>query len=322
MSANQRMRDTFIEGVNAEMRRNEKIFFISADFGAPSLDRLRSEFPARFINCGIAEANLVNLSTGLALEGYTVFAYAIAPFITMRCYEQIRVNLALLSHIKPLRVNLVGVGAGYSYDVSGPSHQALEDISIMRTLPNITVLSPADSVCARQMAELLTQTRGPTYVRLDGKSLPSIYTASDNLALHIGFRHLHQGKNVCLIATGYMTHKALAVADLLAHESIDAGIIDLYNLSTPDENALYDEMKRYRAIVSLEEGFIGKGGMDSLLLNLLNQRASTIIYENIGIKNQYNFQVGHRDTMLRVNQADEQSVCNRLKSLLAHHLKS
>lgn len=310
------MRDSFIEGVVASMRQNERIFFISADFGAPALDQLRVEFPRRFLNCGIAEANMINVATGLALEGYAVFAYAIAPFITMRCYEQIRVNLALLSQIKPLNVNLVGVGAGYSYDVSGPSHQALEDISIMRTLPNVMVLSPADGVCARQMAGLLSKTTGPKYVRLDGKALPAIYDNEQAIVLQVGFTMLRRGGKICLVSTGYMTHTALSVAARLSHDSISVGVVDLYNLKSPDEDALYAALQRYEQIVSLEEGFVGKGGMDSLLLNMLNRRSRTIRFESIGIKDQYIIQVGKRETMLRLNQADEQSVAERIKALL------
>src|SRR5208337_5213045 len=108
-----------------------------ADFGSPKLDKLREDFSDRFINVGIAEQNLVNVSTGLALEGYTVYAYAIAPFLVMRAFEQIRNNMSLLYHTRELNVNLIGVGAGLSYDVSGPTHHSVEDIAIIRTLPNM-----------------------------------------------------------------------------------------------------------------------------------------------------------------------------------------
>ena len=136
------MRDVFIEGIYNRMQEDRNLFFISADFGSPKLDRLREDFKDRFINVGIAEQNLINISTGLALEGFTVYAYAIAPFLTMRAYEQIRINLSLHAQLKEININLIGVGAGLSYDVSGPSHHCLEDLSIMRTLPNLIVFSP------------------------------------------------------------------------------------------------------------------------------------------------------------------------------------
>ena len=129
------MRDALLRRIHGAMEADQSIFFVSADFGSPVLDRIRADYPERFVNVGIAEQNLINVSAGLALEGYKVFAYAIAPFITMRCFEQIRVSLALLSEVRPMNVNLIGVGAGYSYVVSGPTHQCYEDITLMRGCP-------------------------------------------------------------------------------------------------------------------------------------------------------------------------------------------
>ncbi|MHC4753620.1 MAG: transketolase family protein, partial [Planctomycetota bacterium] len=106
------MRDALIEQIYKRMHSDENIFFVSADMGAPLLDNLRADFNDRFVNVGIAEQNLINVSTGLALEGFTVYAYAIAPFLTMRAYEQIRTNLALNSHHRNINVNMLGVGAG------------------------------------------------------------------------------------------------------------------------------------------------------------------------------------------------------------------
>src|SRR6266536_2150879 len=146
------MRDALLEQIHGAMASDPTIFFASADFGSPVLDRIRADHPKRFVNVGIAEQNLINISAGLALEGFTVFAYAIAPFITMRCFEQIRVNLALLSEVRELNVNLIGVGAGYSYVVSGPTHQCYEDLTLMRALPNMQILSPSDHVAAAALA--------------------------------------------------------------------------------------------------------------------------------------------------------------------------
>ena len=106
------MRDSLLERIHQLMKDDDKLYFVTADFGSPVLDRVRDNYPKRFINVGIAEQNLINISAGLALEGYKVFAYAIAPFITMRCFEQIRVNLALLSNARKMNVTLIGVGAG------------------------------------------------------------------------------------------------------------------------------------------------------------------------------------------------------------------
>jgi len=207
-----RMRDVCITTLIDGMAKDPTIFFLTADLGSPKLDVLCQRFPDRVINIGIAEQNLVNIAAGMALEGFKVFAYAIAPFITMRCYEQIRNNLALLSTIRPMNVTLLGVGAGLSYDVSGPTHQAMEDISIMRTLPNIEVMSPSDTLCARSMIDYSLNTNSVRYIRLDSKPLPHIYNQNSLIDIKTGFCEIASGTDLCIVSTGYMTIKRLPLS--------------------------------------------------------------------------------------------------------------
>jgi transketolase len=211
------MRDVFIEGLFDEMHKNENIFFLSADLGAPSLDKIREKFKERFINVGIAEQNLINVSTGLALEGYIVYAYAIASFLTMRAYEQIRVNLSITSQIRPINVNLIGVGAGLSYNMSGPTHHCLEDLSLMSLLPNFTVFSPSDWKLAECFLDYSINTRTPKYLRFDSKPVDQIYSSTDDLNIEDGFYEIIKGEQVCLVSTGYMTHRALKASREISH---------------------------------------------------------------------------------------------------------
>ncbi|MBP6421880.1 MAG: hypothetical protein KA271_03200 [Propionivibrio sp.] len=287
------MRDVFIERIWRSMAEDRQIFFTCADFGSPVLDKVRADFPDRFVNVGIAEQNLINVSAGLALEGFTVFAYAIAPFITMRCYEQVRVSLALLSEVRPMNVNLIGVGAGYSYVVSGPTHQCYEDITLMRALPNFQVLSPADHVTTAALFDGCLQTTGPKYLRLDAQVLPVIYEdAAPDTAL--GF-HMHRaGTSVCLVATGYMLHTAISVANELANEGIHVGIIDLFDLARFSADKLQAALAPYSGIVSLEEGFSGRGGVDSMLFEFLSRRGLSARLLNIGVQGGYRFDLGTR----------------------------
>lgn len=287
------MRDAFIERIWRAMAVDNKIFFICADFGSPVLDKIRADFPDRFVNVGIAEQNLINVSAGLALEGYTVFAYAIAPFITMRCYEQIRVSLALMSEVRPMNVNLIGVGAGYSYVVSGPTHQCYEDITLMRALPNFQVLSPADHVTAAKFFDTCVHTLGPKYLRFDAQVLPVIYESQCPNA-SVGF-HVHKrGDEICLVATGYMLHTALKVAEVLAGEGRHVGVIDLFDLARFSATHLYDALKPYAGIVSLEEGFRGRGGLDSILFEFIARRGLEAKMLNIGVEGAYHFELGTR----------------------------
>jgi transketolase len=287
------MRDALLDKIHKAMASDPTIFFVSADFGSPILDRIRADHPKRFVNVGIAEQNLINISAGLALEGYKVFAYAIAPFITMRCFEQVRVSLALLSEVRPMNVNLIGVGAGYSYVVSGPTHQCYEDITLMRALPNFQVMSPADHVTTESLFGRCVDELGPKYLRLDAQVLPVIYTdTAPNIA--DGFNVHRRDGDICLVATGYMLHTAFTVADRLLARGIGVGVIDIFDLARFSEEKLREELQRYETIVSMEEGFAGRGGLDALLYNFVahNEIAAKLL--NIGVEGGYRFELGTR----------------------------
>lgn len=287
------MRDTLLLSIYEAMLRDDDVFFVSADFGSPVLDKIRADRADRFINVGIAEQNLINVSAGLALEGFKVFAYAIAPFITMRCYEQVRVNLALLSEVRPMNVNLIGVGAGYSYVVSGPTHQCYEDLTVMRALPNMQIYSPADQVMAAALPELCLAKNGPKYLRLDAQVLPVLYGEGAD-GIEAGFRVLRTGGNVCLVATGYMVHTALKVSDHLAAAGRPVTVIDLFNLTSFAGDKLQELLTGYRGVVTMEEGFSGRGGMDAMMFDFIARRGIGARMLNVGVEGGYRFELGER----------------------------
>ena len=293
-----RMRDAFLDGVIARMEADPRVFFLTADFGSPRLDVLAARFPDRWMNVGIAEQNLINVAAGMALEGFAVVAYAIAPFLSMRCYEQTRVNLCMLSQVRPLDVTLAGVGAGYSYDVSGPSHQALEDLSIMRTLPNLEFYSPADALTACSIATQRIGQRGVRYVRMDGKALPNIYSAESMPNLSRGFQLVRPGTDALLVGTGYMTHRALEAAECLRVQGKTVGVLDVFTLQPCDRAALGLMLAQYPLILSLEEGFVGKGGLDALLRDILAPLGIAARHHGLGLPAEYCFEVGERDFRL------------------------
>lgn len=316
MSEKKTMRDCFIEGLCRRMEKNRDLFFLCADFGAPKLDKLREKYPDRFINVGIAEQNLINIATGLALEGFTVYAYAIAPFLVMRAYEQIRISLSLQGQLKKININLVGVGAGLSYDVSGPTHHCLEDITIMRTLPNIEIISPSDWVLAEKCIDYSIRTKKPKYLRFDGKPLPGIYDNTSSVKIEDGFRELKQGDKICLVSTGIMTHKALNAREMLGKQGINAGVIDMFLLKPVNADVLYKALKKYEVLVVLEEAFINKGGLDSIISGILNSKNSKIKIKNMGFDDRYVFDIGNRDYLHKLNKLDEESIIENAKELL------
>jgi transketolase len=313
-----RMRDTFIEEVYKRMHSDSNIFFLSDDLGAPILDKVREEFNDRFINVGIAEQNLINVATGLALEGYTVYAYGIAPFF-FRAYEQIRINLALSAQMRKINVNMIGVGTGVSYDVSGPTHHCIEDIIAMRALPNIEVFSPCDWYCAEKFVDHTIITKQPKYIRLDGKLLPRIYDDNTRFNWNKGFIEMEQGDDICIISTGYPTQMSLKIIQKLKEMNLNVGLIDVFMIKPLDEDSLYNSIKNYKHLISIEEGFIDKGGLDTLLLTLLNKKNSTIPLKRYGFKDEYLFKFGARDFLYKQHGFDEKNI---IQTILFIHEKS
>ena len=299
------MRDAVIGQVYERMARNDRIFFLSADMGAPLLDKVRADYPDRFINMGIAEQNLVNVAAGLALEGYSVYTLAIAAFY-MRAAEQIRNHMAMSAEIRAVDVNMLGVGAGVSYDLSGPSHHCLEDISVMRTLPNLTTVSLSDWVAAKGLPAWVGRNPGPKYIRLDGKPLPAIYDESEPPDLGAGFCELRPGEKVCLVATGHMTHKALKMADIATRHKV--GVVDLFLLSGLNRQALYQILAKYRTLITLEEGFIGKGGMDALIARILQENDADIKLKPLGFQDTYHFKFGNREFLYDLNHCGTEAI--------------
>jgi len=308
------MRDALIEKIYEKMYDNDRIFFLSADFGAPALDKLREDFKDRFINVGIAEQNLINISTGLALEGFTVYAYAIAGFLTMRAYEQIRTNLALSSQHKQINVNLVGVGTGVSYDMSGPTHHCLEDLAIMRTLPNIVLFSPSDWVLAENFVDFSINSKKPKYIRLDGKPLPRIYEKSTYFEWDKGYCELVKGSDTCIVSTGYMTHKALRIAkELQVSKNNKIGVIDVFLLKPIDEETILNILKKYKCVITLEEAFINKGGLDSLISGIIRNGKADIKLSSFGFKDRYIFKSGSRDFLSEISHFGEKDIIKAIE---------
>jgi len=306
------MRDVFLERLYGLMSTDEEIFILSADFGSPRLDAIKRDFADRFINVGIAEQNLINVATGLAIEGFKVYAYAIAPFLTMRAYEQIRVNLALQGQLRKMNVNLVGVGAGLGYDVSGPTHHCLEDLGIMRMLPNIAVLSPSDWELAGQLADYTATNDGVKYLRFEGKPVNRIYDGPVKMAER--FTELKRGDDICLVSTGFMTHRAIEAASILEKDNIRPGLIDLFMLSPFDTDRFIDAVKGYRTIVTIEEGFIGRGGLDTLVSAALSRTAIRTM--SMGFEGGYVFDIGDRDYLHRLKGLDASSIAAKVSQAL------
>jgi len=310
------MRDAFLRRILARMESDNRVFFVSADFGSPVLDHIRENYPDRFINVGVAEQNLINVSAGLSIEGFKVFAYAIAPFITMRCFEQLRVNLALLSEVRTMNVNLIGVGAGYSYVVSGPTHQCYEDLSLVRSLPNFKILSPSDHLAAEGLFDYCMDNNGPKYLRLDAQVLSPLREEQGAFLKENGFDVLRDGSDGAIVATGYMTHTALAVAEQLAGSGRELAVVDLVNLTGFDADALASTLRQAPFVFSLEEGFEARGGLDALIHKFCRDQGVSGYFEGIGVRPGYQFELGTRVELHEQVGVGANAVVNRITSTI------
>jgi len=213
----------------------------------------------------------------------------------MRAYEQIRINLALSAQHRDINVNLIGVGGGVSYDVSGPTHHCLEDLTIIRALPNVILFSPSDALMAEKFIDFSIRVKQPKYIRLDGKPLPAIYDKGKNFEWQKGACELLKGDKVCMVTTGFMTHKALKIARKLQESNVKAGLVDVFLLKPVNDDFIFNILKKYKRIITIEEAFINKGGLDSLILNILNSRNARIELKNFGFRDEYIFKLGNRD---------------------------
>lgn len=295
------MRDAFFNELYEIARKDKNIILVSADMGAPSLDKFRRDLGNQFINVGIAEQNMVTVATGLALSDKKVFVYAIMPFATLRCYELTKVNLSLMN----IPVTIVGVGAGFSYDDSGPTHHSTEDIAVMRVLPNMTILSPSDSIMAAEFAEMSCHMKGPNYVRLDREILPLIYKPDTSFA--DGLTNLKAGKDVCIISTGNMVHRAFEVSNKLEEHSINAGVVDLYRIRPINEKLLLDSIEQSKRIVTLEEHLL-TGGIGTAVAEILIDNGKTVPLKRIAIRDKYYYAYGGRNNIQSLCGLDTDSV--------------
>ena len=306
------MRDVMISAIYEKMQTDKDIYFLSADMGAPTLDILREDFPDRFINVGIAEQNLINVASGLAQEGCKVFTYAIAPFY-FRAYEQIRINLAIPAQLKAFNVNMLAVGVGISYDFSGPTHHCLDDISAMKAMPNVMTICPCDGVSARGLVDFSLETDRPKYIRLDGKPQPDLYHNLEKIDFKTGFSEVKKGTDICIVATGVMVHVALAIRKQFGNR---IGVVDVSLLDTLDVKKFSDILKEYRQVISLEEGFIGIGGLDATCALAITEYKIDCNLKRFGMRQKFEFTPRDRETHHSLNGCGAEDVAGYINSIM------
>jgi transketolase len=252
------MRTEFMKTLTELAAEDDRIILVTSDLGWGAVDRFAREFPERFLNVGVAEQNMAGVATGLARDGMIPYLYSIATFSSMRCYEQFRNGAAL--HNLPIR--LIGIGGGFSYGHAGPTHHALEDLTILRTQPAVTVIAPADHCQTRSSLRSMAQHPGPVYFRIDKNDQLELPGLDGQFAL--GRPELiRAGWDVLLLSTGSVTFNALKAADQLASAGLSGAVAVMAHLPFEPSAELMELLAGYSRVVTVEEGSTA-GGLGSL----------------------------------------------------------
>lgn len=243
-------RGTFAVAVTELAGRMDNLTVMTADLGTlTGLDRFKTQYPDKFYNFGIAEQNMIGAAAGMAKEGFVVFVTTYANFITMRSYEQIRMNLGYMG----FNVKVVGTGGGVSMAMSGNSHYGIEDMSLMRSLPGMVVLSPCDGLEIAKCVFAAAEYQGPVYIRLTGvMNNPAVYTEDFDFQIGKSIT-LKEGTDVTIIATGTMVHESLTAARILEEKGISAAVVDMHTIKPLDTDAVEKACKNTELIVTVEE---------------------------------------------------------------------
>lgn len=303
------MRAVFIKTLTELAEGDKNIYLLTGDLGFSVFEDFIKRFPKRFINCGVAEQNMMGVAAGLALSGKKVYVYSIIPFVTIRCLEQIRNDIAYQN----LDVKIVGVGTGFSYGPLGTTHHAIEDVAILRSLPNMTVLCPADPVETKELILQSYKTKNPTYIRLDKKGEKELYDFKPSIV--IGKPSvLKEGKDGVIITTGTYLETGVNIVKRLEQDGHSFKLINMHTLKPIDVTALLKEIKGSKLIFTLEEHSI-IGGLGSAIVEILS--ADNITFRSFGFDDRYPETVGQQDYLRKYYKMDEESIYQEIINYLS-----
>jgi len=243
------MRNAFADELTKLGNEDARVVMLSGDIGNRLFDKFKDKHPSRFFNCGVAEANMMGVAAGMAMNGLRPVAYTITPFVTTRCLEQIRTDVCY--HEAP--VTIVAVGAGLAYSGLGPTHHACEDISFLRSIPNMVVICPGDAFEVRAALRASMQQDRPVYIRMGKKGEPVVHSgpiADFKIGKAIS---IAEGSDVCLLSTGNMLPEAIEAAHKLKEGGISAKVMSFHTVKPLDEACLKEAFGRFKLVATIEE---------------------------------------------------------------------
>jgi transketolase len=293
------MRQAYCQGMIQAAEADDRIVLLEADLTAGTgTAPFKAKFSDRHINVGIAEANMVGIAAGLASCGKLPFVHSFTPFATRRCFDQIAVSVALTG----LNVKIVGTDPGIMATNNGASHTSLEDVGIMRSLPTMTIFEPADAQVLKAALPQIIAYPKPMYIRMFRKAATTVFNAPLPADFNI-FKAsvLSEGKQVTIVATGIMVHKALAAAEKLKEFNIQAGVICVHTTKPLDTQTIIDAAKKTGAVVVAENHNI-YGGLGSAVCEALAENYPVPV-KRVGVQDRFG-EVGNEEYLTKIMKLD------------------
>ncbi len=308
------MRDHFIRRLYDLAGENPRITLVTGDLGFGVFNEFRDSFPSQFINAGVAEQNMTGLATGLALEGRIVFTYSIGNFPTLRCLEQIRNDACY--HMANVKV--VSIGGGFSYGALGVSHHATEDLAIMRSLPDITVVSPCGYWETMKATEAAVNTTGTFFLRLDKSAGEDIPLEAGEQYIIGKARVLRDGTDCAIFVTGGILEEVWDAARLLEQGGISAKIVSMHTIKPLDQEIILKTCRTTGVIITVEEHTICGGLGGAVAETLMDNGVYPDAFLRIGLEAGFSCIVGSQQYLRRQYGLDAASISNRIKNLLSN----
>ena len=305
------MRNAFIEELIVQAKQDSSIFLIVGDLGYGVVEEFASKYPNQFLNAGVAEQNMMGMAAGIASAGYKVFVYSIANFPTFRCFEQLRNDVCY----HDFNVTIVAVGAGLSYGSLGYSHHAIEDIAVLRALPGLKIMSPADPVETRQALQYALKNEGPKYLRLGKNGEPKLFSEQDSRFPNASSFGSPNAK-IKLISSGAILNEALEARNLLEVNDIYAQVINV-PLLKPFTLEL-DLMRNAEFVVSIEEHSIA-GGLGTLVSEYVLQNDLLVKVLCLGLPDEVQSLIGSQAFLREHFGISGSKIANRIRAFLTGH---
>lgn len=291
-------------------KENKNIVVLEADLGKSTMScHFQAAYPERYFEMGIAEQNMASTAAGLALTGKIPFINSFAVFSSGRAFDQIRQTIS----IAKLNVNICGSSAGLSDYGDGSTHQSVEDVAIMRAIPNMTVLVPVDAVETKKMVKAMTEIDGPCYIRINRNNLP-VYTREDEPFEFGKLYTMREGKDVAVLANGVMVSKALEAAEKLERRQISVKVVNVGTVKPLDRQGVIEAVKGCKGVVTAEEHSV-VGGLGSAVLEALRRECLPV--ELVGINDTFGTSAANYDELLDYYGLTPQSVIKAIETVLA-----